>query len=560
MATNVRHHKLLIAIFLAVALFAPLQVGAPSVALAATACPARLGVVDSMSNTTLPAGVPEIKTALGGVKTVNQGFGKAPGGFAYTYNGVYYDPFHRGIDFNDVYQKIYSPWPAKIANYVGGGWGTGPGGENMVVAITLSNGYTMYILHLSDFGATGSVKAGTYIGTTGNTGFSSGPHSHIEMDGPGGEIIPPEWWACKSGAPAGSPGVTDSTATVSGDIAEDGSTLVDKPLPVPPWILQGTSTSTTGVVNSLGQIVVDGGGAGTHVAAQDTTSGDGSVAVDLVDASPTAISGVQFRIASTTSYMVAGLNGSGQFGLFKVEAGSYTTLALADCGGCVPGGGGRMRVSYQGDQIKLYYKGVQVAAATSSYNATSKRVGLFSRHEGARTYDNFQYTTDPSGALSTPEAGAEAATSDGNEDSGWNPMAWLWDKVRGLLVPSETDWQEIGAELDKLTDREPIGTLKDVAQFAGSIKGVVSTAPTGTAAPLASGGQCNPGKLSGLFCTFTFGSAWAQAIEFSGTVAAAVDTFQVAGLSGTTFIKVSIDVIAAFSVWDYLNSRTVLAA
>ncbi len=187
-------------------------------------------------------------------------------------------------------------------------------------------------------------------------------------------------------------------------------------------------------------------------------------------------------------------------------------------------------------------------------------MGLFSRHEGARTYDNFQYTTDPSGALSTPEAGAEAATSDGNEDSGWNPMAWLWDKVRGLLVPSETDWQEIGAELDKLTDREPIGTLKDVAQFAGSIKGVVSTAPTGTAAPLASGGQCNPGKLSGLFCTFTFGSAWAQAIEFSGTVAAAVDTFQVAGLSGTTFIKVSIDVIAAFSVWDYLNSRTVLAA
>ncbi len=552
MDTRPRYNPLLIAVFLAVSLLAPLHVGAPAVALAATACPPRLAVSsDSWSNKTLPPGAAEVKSALGGVKTVNQGFGQGgiPGASGYTYNGVYYNPFHRGIDFNDIYQKLYSPWPATIKNYVGGGWGTGPGGPNMVVEINLSNGYRVYVLHLSDFGATGSVKAGTYIGTTGNTGHSTGPHSHIEVDAPDGSIIPPEWWACKTGAPAGSPGVTENTGSTSLDRTDDFSTGTS--LATPPWIYAGSST--VGKISSAGTVLLSGGCCGYNAAVQETKS-DGSVRGRILKS--TSAGGLTFRFVDTNNLWWVGFSNGGVFGLHKEVAGSGTVMATFPLDTAA-----KYRVSFVGDKITVFNGSTQVASVTDSTHVGAKKHGFFTRNGSESEFDDFQYTENPDGTLTKVEAGADPATSDGNEDTaGWNVMGWMWDKLKGLLVPTEDDWKEIAAELDKLTDKEPIGTLKDVAAFAGTIKSAVSTPPAAGATPAITGGTCSSGKLSGLFCWLTFEKVWQGAVNMSGTVAGAVDTFQVAGMNGTTFIKVGIDVIAAFSVWEYLQSRTVLAA
>ncbi len=545
MATSVRHNKLLIAVFLALALFAPLQVGAPNVVLAATTCPSRLPVMDSFSNMTLPPGVSEIKTALGGVKTVNQGFGKAPGGFGYTYNGVYYNPFHRGIDFDDVYQKLYSPWPAKITNYVGGGWGTGPGGPNMVIAITLSNGYTMYVLHLSDFGATGSVKAGTYIGTTGNTGFSSGPHSHIEVDGPDGSIIPPEWWACKTGAAAGSPGTTDGTAGgTTLDYTETGGTSGALPAP---WVtLTGAGDMLDGAIRMTTPDFK--AGVPSHADSGRVTAVLGGT--DIADA------GLVFRYVDPNNFFLYQCAG-GHNRLYEIVGGVATELYVVEpCEAGKP-----LTASWTSDSVVLHDR------AGGSHTIASARFAGQGTYAGVRAYradtriTGFAYTQNADGtATQAAEAGADGPTADGNEDSGWNPMAWVWDKFKGLLVPSESDWQEIAVELDKLTDKEPIGTLKDVAMFAGSIKTAVSTPPAAGSAPSVTEATCSLTGMASMFCGATFAAVWGGGVDMSNRVADAMDQFSVAGMSGTTFVKVGMDVIAAFGVWEYLNSRTVLAA
>ncbi len=550
MAINVRHNRLLIAIFLAVSLFAPLQVGAPSVALAGTVCPSRLAVGDSMTNLTLPPGVSAIKDSLGGVKQVNQGFGKAPGGFAYTYNGTYYDPFHRGIDFNDVYQRLYAPWPGKVNNYVGGGWGTGDGGPNMVVELVLSNGYRVYLLHLSEFGASGSVTAGTYLGTTGNTGYSSGPHLHMEMDYPDGAIVPPEWWACKSGAPAGEGGVTDGEAVTSKDVIDDFAT--DGALPVPPWVLFGFGTLAN---QASGQLKVKGSCCGYNGATRDVGSSDGSISYKLI--SQTNPGGLLVRYVSSDYYLYVGSDSSGNFGLFKIASGTLTKLVAS-----TKSSGAVYRVEMVGSSLKLYMNGTLQGSATDEPPVGATKFGFYTRNGSESIFDDFKYTEKPDGSTTaTTEGGTTAPTTDGKADtSGWNPMAWLWDKVKGLLVPSPDDWKEIAADLDKLTDKEPVGTLKDVGAFAGSIKSAATTAPAVGYMPQASGRPCSGEGFAGLFCWVSLGSVWQGAVTMSGSIATAVDTVSIGGMNGTTFIKVGIDVLAAFGVWEYLNSRTVLAA
>ena len=54
------------------------------------------------------------------------------------------------------------------------------GGYGNVATLTLSNGDVIWHAHLSKKGKVGTVKTGDVIGYTGNTGWSTGPHLHVE--------------------------------------------------------------------------------------------------------------------------------------------------------------------------------------------------------------------------------------------------------------------------------------------------------------------------------------------------------------------------------------------
>jgi hypothetical protein len=91
--------------------------------------------------------------------------------------------------------------------------------------------------------------------------------------------------------------------------------------------------------------------------------------------------------------------------------------------------------------------------------------------------------------------------SEGTNSSGglfgidiWAPIRWLAQKVAealtaaanliiGAFVPSASDWAEINADLEVFYQREPIGTISDIAGFMTSIKedvaGIDVEAPAG---------------------------------------------------------------------------------
>jgi hypothetical protein len=50
--------------------------------------------------------------------------------------------------------------------------------------------------HLDKQIAHGVVEQGQLVGYSGNTGYSTGPHLHIELVDAHGQWVPPEEWAC----------------------------------------------------------------------------------------------------------------------------------------------------------------------------------------------------------------------------------------------------------------------------------------------------------------------------------------------------------------------------
>ena len=151
-------------------------------------CVPRLPVRSATENLT-PAGVAAIMQIIFGGKEfpVTQGYGISPLGGEPAFLG--YPHFHAGIDWGaPMDTPLYAPAAAVAEPRSYGG--------ALIESLHMVNGDTWNLLHLDKQVAHGVIEQGQLIGYSGNTGYSTGPHLHIELVDAHGRWVPPEEWAC----------------------------------------------------------------------------------------------------------------------------------------------------------------------------------------------------------------------------------------------------------------------------------------------------------------------------------------------------------------------------
>lgn len=112
-------------------------------------------------------------------------------------NSAYRLGFHPGVDYGT---KTGTAVKAPESGFVRWLWSNTYG---YVAALVRSNGDVIWFAHNSRKGTTGSVKKGTVIAYTGNTGWSTGPHSHVEyrLKGDQNRVIDFEKWLAANPEP-----------------------------------------------------------------------------------------------------------------------------------------------------------------------------------------------------------------------------------------------------------------------------------------------------------------------------------------------------------------------
>lgn len=100
-----------------------------------------------------------------------------------------FDGPHYGIDIDYIYDDVYSTVSGEVTvGYEEGGFGN-------YVLIDAGDGLEFIFAHMSeiDVGQQQKVKPGTFLGVSGNTGKSTGPHLHFEIRQDGKAFDPMIW-------------------------------------------------------------------------------------------------------------------------------------------------------------------------------------------------------------------------------------------------------------------------------------------------------------------------------------------------------------------------------
>lgn len=159
----------------------------------ATDCGPRLPTVDAGQNLAMPPGVGSIMAIVfgGTAFPITQGWGPSALSGEPAYGA--FPHFHTGIDFGAPLETpLYAPDDAVAEPRTYGG--------ALIESLHLANGRTWNLLHLDRQVAQGPVHRGTLVGYSGNTGYSTGPHLHIELKDVQGQWVAPEQWACRNRA------------------------------------------------------------------------------------------------------------------------------------------------------------------------------------------------------------------------------------------------------------------------------------------------------------------------------------------------------------------------
>ncbi len=489
----------------------------PETAEAAT-CPPEAPIV-GMYDWVFNSEVRTIKSQITSQGTEGWGFGISDQSFHNSYKG--YTHFHSGVDWRmSEGTPLYSPFSGKVVQF-------DEASGNRAISLTTSTGVKFMFYHLSERVASGSVSGGDLLGYSGNTGYSTTPHLHLEAFDGSGNLVHPEHWSCRAGGATGTGSTGDFTDTFDGSGA----------LPSPPWT-QHTGSAT----QASGRVTL----AATSMATRPVTSGNGQVHAQF----NTYLNSqsILFRYVDTGNFMqVVCLNTALE--LYKRVGGTATKLG----GSSACKAGETYGAIFDGSTVSVVRNGVVEFSVTDSTHATAARVGLRNNDTSlSATFDNLKYLASTDVADSTGSTQTESGGA-----SMWNPMAWLWDKLRGVLVPSPGDWVEINAALQPLLDKEPIGTMRDVAGFLGGVKGQLTATPAGGApnvtVPSVAGGGLSLGP-------FTVASIFAGMVGFNASVTAALDQVTAGGLSGMQVFRAMADVFVAYSVFAYLRGRVVFAA